>query len=118
MAALPDYVRVVFAGQSEEFDPSVERTEMERGVPKQRIINTSVLMKLSMSFYFASAADAMAFDDWYFDDIKRIGWFTMLHPFTGASITCRFDSGSIGKLVPDEMWVGDFRRDVTVEYLR
>ena len=49
MASLPGVALVMFDGQQRTFDPSVLRTEMERGVPKQRLLNTQVLVKQSMS---------------------------------------------------------------------
>ena len=118
MASLPSVARVIFEGQGRSFDPSVLRTEMERGVAKQRVENTQVMMKQKVSLYFADAAAVEAFDEWYFDEIGRIGWFTMTHPFNGKTITSRFEEGALGDLAPDDKETGDFRMDVTVEYLR
>jgi hypothetical protein len=108
----------MFDGQKREFDPSVERTEMERGVPKQRLLNTQVLVKQAMSLYFDSISAAEQFEAWYFNEIRRIDWFTMVHPYTGAPVTVRFEGGAIGELVPDDKFSSDYRRDVVVEYLR
>ncbi|WP_313493762.1 hypothetical protein [Stenotrophomonas sp.] len=118
MASMPSVARVVFDGQSRSLDPSVLRTEMERGVPKQRVENSQVLMKQSMTLYFTGMEAVLAFEDWYFDDIGRIDWFTMDHPFTGQVITARFEGGALGQLAPDEKEAGDYRMDVVVEYLR
>jgi len=118
MAAFPSVARVIFEGQARSFEPSVLRTEMERGVPKQRVENSQVLMKQSVSLYLSSTADIQAFDDWYFDVIKRIDWFTMVHPYTGQVITARFEGGALGQLVPDDKATGDYRMDAVVEYLR
>ena len=100
MAAFPSDICVLTGGYGESFDPSVERTEMERGVPKQRLVNTQVLAKIKCALLFNSSADADTFEAWYFDTIKRIGWFQIKHPRTGATITARFEGGSIGTLVP------------------
>jgi len=118
MASLPAVARVMFDGQKRSFEPSVLRTEMERGVPKQRLLNTQVLVKQAMVLYFSSIADWETFDTWYMGDIKRIGWFTLIHPFTGKQITARFENGALGDLVPDEKLPGDYRMDAVVEYLR
>lgn len=118
MAALPSNVLVAFPGQKKSIAPSVLRSEMERGVPKQRLLNTRALVTQAMTLYFPSLEVAEQFEAWYFDTIGRIDWFTMTHPFTGATITARFPGGEIGDLVPDEKEVGDYRRDLTVEYLR
>jgi hypothetical protein len=118
MASMPSVARVVFDGQARSFEPSVLRTEMERGVPKQRLENSQVLVKQRMTLYFTGMEAAIAFEDWYFDEIGRIDWFTMTHPFTGQAITARFENGALGQLAPDEKEAGDYRMDVVVEYLR
>lgn len=118
MAALPSYVTLLFDGFAEEFDPSVLRTEMERGVPKQRVINTHVMQEVSARLLFKSAADAASFESWYFDTIKRVGYFDFTHPRTGATLSGCFKEGRLGPLVPlipDFSWTA---RDVTLEYLR
>ena len=118
MAQFPSYVKIRFAGYAEEFDPSVERVEMERGVPKMRLVNSQVMQDLMATLQFNSAAEAAAFEAWYFDDIKRIGWFTMEHPRTKATITARFKNGGIGRLVPLMTQFKFSVRDVVLEYLR
>lgn len=118
MAALPSYVTVRMTGFSESFDASVQRTEMERGMPKQRLLNTQVLQKLNVSLLMATAEQAEDFIDWYLDTIKRIGFFTMRHPRTGATISVRFEGGSIGELRSISGTDGLWQRDVVVEYLR
>ena len=118
MSALPGYVIVRPTGYSESFEPSVERTEMERGMPKQRVVNSQVLQKLHVSLLVHTAADAEAFLDWYALDIRRIGFFTMRHPRTGAMVNVRFENGDIGSLRSISGSDGLWQRDVTVEYLR
>jgi hypothetical protein len=118
MATFPTDVCFGFEGYSETFDPSVDRTEMERGVPKQRVINSQVLVKINAGLIFKSAAAVVSFDTWYFDTIKRIGWFTMPHPRTGATITARFENGALGALTSMAPAFGVARREVVLEYLR
>lgn len=118
MADFPSYVHILTDGFSDSFDPSVERTEMERGVPKQRLVNSQVLVKLGATLFFRSAADVTAFETWYFDTISRIGWFQMRHPRTGMAITARFEGGSIGTLVPLGPAFFIASRAVALEYLR
>lgn len=119
MATFPSGVLVMLMdGYGEEFDPSIERTEMERGAPKQRRLNTQVMDEISVRLMFTSKADVDAFDAWYFDTIERIGWFDFTHPRTGAVIKARFKEASIGRL---EVLIPDFSycyRDVVLEYMR
>ena len=118
MAALPSYVKVSFSGYGEAFDPAIERTEMERGMPKEATRNSQVLMKVSATLMFMSAADAASFEDWYFDTLGRVGFFTMAHPRTGATITARFENADIGQLVPLTPRFAMSQRNVVIEYLR
>lgn len=119
MTVLPSYVQILFDGFGEEFDPSVERTEMERGVPKQRLLNTHVMAEIPVSLLFATQAATAAFEDWYFDVLRRIGWFQMPHPRTGATITARFKDGKIGRLAPRSPRMTCYvRTGVVLEYLR
>lgn len=118
MAALPEYVTVLFDGYGEEFEPAVLRSEMERGPPKERLLNTQVLQQVAARLLFKSKADAASFEAWYFDTIKRVGYFDVAHPRTGNTISAKFRGGEIGRLVP---LVPDFSwsvRDVVIEYMR
>ncbi len=118
MIILPATTTVMMDGISESFDPGVERTEMERGVPKQRIVNTRVMAKIKASFYFETAAAADEFEDWYFDTLKRISWFQFRNPRNGRELTVRFEGGSIGELTLIDDTAFDSKRTVVLEYLR
>lgn len=118
MAAFPSYVKVLFAGYGEEFDPAVERTEMERGVPTQRVINSGVLVEVHATLLFSRTTDIASFETWYHGTIKRIGWFDLVHPRTGATVVARFKGGDIGRLVPRNPQFSRATRAVVMEYLR
>lgn len=116
--AWPTYAKFVLTDISEGFEPSVERTEMERGVPKQRIINSSVMVQIAGSVVFCSKADIASFETWYFDTIERIGWFDFTHPRTGVVVQARIVGGDIGPLQPRSSRFELASREVTLEYLR
>lgn len=118
MATITDFCKILFSAYSESFDPSVLVTEMERGMPTQRVQNTQVVMKLNASLLFRSSEDITGFENWYFDEIKRIGFFPMQHPRTGLTISVRFEKGSIGVLTPQAPGFWLAQRDVVLEYLR
>lgn len=118
MASLPSYVAIRFPEYSEGFDPSVERTEMERGPAKQAIKNTHVFKQPKATFMFMSLADAIAFEDWYFNTIKRVGYFDFVHPLTGQPVQARFMGGDIGELVPLSPGFAQSQRTVTLEFMR
>jgi hypothetical protein len=118
MAVFPGYAQVLADSVSESFEPSVLRTEMERGVPKERIQNSQVMATLSLTALFMGRDDANAFVNWYLDTIGRIGWFDFPHPRTGQVVRARFVGGAIGQLKSEK---GRFERStcpLTVEYLR
>jgi hypothetical protein len=116
--AWPSYARFVLTGASESFDPSVERTEMERGIPKERIINSDVMVQITGQVLFESKADVESFETWYFDTIGRIGWFDFRHPRTLQTVQARFVGGRLGELMPHAGAFAVASRVVTIEYLR
>lgn len=118
MALWPSYARLVLAGASEAIEPSVLRTEMERGIAKQRVINSSVLARISGTVLFQSKTDIASFDTWYLSTIFRIDWFDVTHPRTGAPIVARFPGGEIGDLQPAQGGFAIATRSVVLEYLR
>lgn len=118
MAVFPSYAHILTDGFTESFDPAVERTDMERGVPKQRLLNSQVMAKVNATVFFRKKEDIAAFESWYFDTIKRIGWFQIKHPRTGVTITARFEAGNIGTLAPLGPAFFIASRAVVMEYLR
>lgn len=118
MAVWPSYARFILTGAGEEFDPSVERTEMERGLPKQRIVNSDVMATISGAVLFTSDSDIASFEQWYFQDVGRVGFFEFRHPRTGTLVQARFVNGQLGRL---EALSGGFAiasREVMLEYVR
>lgn len=118
MAALPDYVKILLEGAGEEFDPGVVVSEMEKGLAKMRVSSARVVAEVPAVLQFYSTADTLAFEDWYFNTIKRIGFFDVKDPRTGQLRAMRFKGGDIGKLEPLVGRYAKARRSVTLEYLR
>ena len=118
MAQLPKYLTILIDDTGEEFDPGVIKSEMERGMAKQRVGQSRVVVEMPVTLLFNSAADAESILDWYFQTIRRIGFFTWLDPRTQTERTGRFKGGGIGKLIPT---IGDYaqsKRSCVLEYLR
>lgn len=118
MAALPNYVGFLFSDFGETPAPSVLRTAMERGVPKERLINSHVLVQMRVTLVFRTPQQATDFETWYYEDIQRIGWFDMPHPRTAQTIRARFVAGDIGTLVPRVPTFKGSQRTASIEYLR
>jgi hypothetical protein len=117
MTQLPDYLTILLDDTGEEFDPGVIKSEMERGMAKQRVGQSRVVVEVPVTLLFDSAADAESFYDWYFNTIKRIGFFTWTDPGPDGSHG-RFKDGSIGKLVPTIAGYAQSKRSCVLEYLR
>ena len=118
MAALPSYVRVMRDDAGEQFDPGVVVSDMERGLQKMRVGNSRVAVHVQATLYFGSRADSISFEDWYFNTIKRIGFFDWKDPRSGTIRSVRFKGGAIGQLEPITSRFGQSKRTVTLEYLR
>ncbi|SOO08830.1 hypothetical protein [Xanthomonas citri] len=118
MASLPADVRLLAGDLGEEPEPSVQRTEMERGPAKQAIINTRVMVELPVTMVFLTAESMAAFDDFYFNEIGRVGYFTMVHPRTRQQISACFKGGAIGRLQATNAAFTQGTRQAVVEYLR
>ncbi|WP_349782325.1 hypothetical protein [Xanthomonas arboricola] len=118
MPEFPAYVGIMANDFGEEPVPSVERTEMERGRPKVRLLNTGVMVELPCTLLFLSKADMAAFDRWFFDEIKIVGEFTMQHPRTGLQIVANIKGGAIGRLQPRNPMFTSATRQTVIEYLR
>lgn len=115
MATFPSYAIIRRDSFSEDPQPSVLRTEMERGAPQQSLVNSQDLVLLNVSIVFESLADAAAFKAWHKNTIGKVGHFDLVHPISGATVDAWFREGYIGKLQP--FGVGMYSRDCVIEYL-
>lgn len=100
LPTLPSYARAIMSTASDTPKPQVDRTEMDRGPAIQRVSGGRVLFNSAMELLFESNADVNSFMDWYVNTIGVIGWFTMRHPRTSATITARFPRGELGDVTP------------------
>lgn len=117
MADFPSYAHIQFQGFADDPKPSVLRTEMERGSPKQALQNSQDLVSMSVSLLFLSAADAILFKAWHKDTIGKVGTFNITHPLTGSTVSAWFREGYIGPLVPLGPGFAPCSRDCVIEYL-
>ncbi|QYW02489.1 hypothetical protein CPT_Silvanus_015 [Stenotrophomonas phage Silvanus] len=118
MSNWPATAKIILPGYGEEPQPSIRRTEMERGMPKQSLMNTHVMQELTFTVQFETEEAAQEFEDWYFNDLRRIGFFNFRNPRTRQVVSARFKEAKIGSLSPITGGFGLTQRTVTVEYLR
>lgn len=95
MAAFPNAGKLLFDGFTETPDAGVVRTPMELGLPKQRKLQSRVLVKRPVRYLFTSKADYNAFLVFHETTIGRVGWFDWTDPKSGNVIQARIEGGKI-----------------------
>jgi hypothetical protein len=99
MAAFPTTIQFEWRDFAEQNASVVLRTEMERGVPKQRRINSDAMVTLTLTMNFKTKAAFAAFDAWFYGDaLAGAAWFDFVHPRTGATVQARFVGGAMGNV--------------------
>lgn len=99
MATFPPSARYDWRDLSEKPESVVDRTEMERGIPKQRRTASDARVEVAITVHHDTKADAAAFEDWFFDDINAgQAWFDFLHPRLGITVQARIVKGELGEL--------------------
>lgn len=117
MAAFPT-VKYSWRDLEEAPQTVVERVEMERGMPKQRRTNSDILVRMPLTVYFDTKAEAAAFWAWFKDDINAgADYFTIAHPRTGATVTARVVGGQLGPLTFEQRTLEASYRTLQIEWL-
>lgn len=118
MAAFPT-VKYAWTDLAEEPDPVVERTPMERGMPKQRRINSDARVQLTLTLHFDTKAEATAFETWFYTDIDAgQDCFDYVHPRTGSTVLARIVGGRLGPLSYQNPTREASSRQLQIEYWR
>ncbi|MFN4360518.1 MAG: hypothetical protein ACK4F4_07320 [Hylemonella sp.] len=116
MATFPTYVKLGWRDSGETHRPIVDRVDMDRGIPKQRVNASDVLVTVPLTLMFDSASDADDFEDWFYTE--GMAWFDFTLPRNGTVVQARIVGGDIGTLVPKRGdWVYS-QRQVKLEYVR
>lgn len=119
MAIWPSGMRYDWRDFSETPEPVVERSEMERGVPKQRRISSDARVELQLTLHFDTTAEIAAFEAWFYTTIKAgQDWFDFPHPRTGATVQARIVGGELGALTYLRRPLDKAKRTVKLEYWR
>jgi hypothetical protein len=121
MAVFPSYVQVAMGSMSEDRAPVVLRSEMERGVPKQRRMASDTMVSVTLTMAFKTLSDHTAFEAWFDSQIgSGTDWFDWTHPRTGTVVRARFMGGKLGALAATHGTYkrGRCQRTATLEYLR
>lgn len=118
MATFPPTLKILIQ-TNEAPAPVVIRSDMERGIPKQRRIAADVLVTVPISVIFFNKQQAADFEDWFYNDIGGgADFFDWTDPRTGAAVEARIVGGQLGELVPMSQGYNLSRRSMTLEYVR
>ncbi len=119
MATFPPYVKLGWRDHAEKPTPVVVRSEMERGVARQRRTHADSLVTVPVTAYFDTAADSLAFETWFFGDAGAgTAWFDFTLPRTNAVTQARVVGGDIGSLKPSTKNWAFSERTFQLEYVR
>lgn len=116
MPTFPTGVKLGWRDSNEAPRPIVERSEMDRGIPKQRVIAADTLVKVPLTLYFDTAAAATDFETWFYSD--GLSWFDFTLPRTGAVVQARIVGGKLGPLVPKTGNWAYSSRQIELEYVK
>lgn len=103
-------------GHAEQHQPIMLRTEMERGVARQRRQSADSRISVPCTLVFRSASAAAEFEAWYY--AEGYAWFDFTLPRTGAVVQARIIGGDIGALSPLTPAWNASERSVVLEYVR
>jgi hypothetical protein len=120
MAAFPD-VPYGWRDLTETAAPVIARSEVDRGIPKQRRVQADPLITLSLTVYFDAAAEQQDFEDWFYSaEGANAGaaWFDFTHPRTGVVVQARVVGGQLGPLKHSSQTLAMSERTLQIEYVR
>lgn len=119
MATFPTYVKTVWNQTTEQVNPVVIRSEMERGVPKQRRQSTNPMANLSLTLVFGHKKRIEDFESWFYNDIGAGAlFFDFTHPRTGETIQARIVGGQLGQVTPLGLYRERYTMPLELEYLK
>ena len=118
MAAFPSYVKI--ASPIEEAPASVIlRSEMERGVPKQRRFAADTLVEQQVTLYFYTKQNSIDWETWFYTDINGgADFFDWTDSRSGSTVQARVKDGQPGALkLMVHKWAFS-QRTLIIEWLR
>lgn len=119
MATFPGYVKLGWHDSGEQASSMVQRTEMERGVAKQRRTQADMVVTVPVTAYFNTALDASNFETWVYSTINGgMDWFDFTSLRTGGTVSARIVGGDIGSLTPAVGSWARSKRSFRLEFVR
>lgn len=119
METFPSYARIQFRNAGEQPSSVLVRSDMERGVAKQRRVAADAIVRVPLALLFRTSADAASFETWFYTAINAgADWFNWTDPRTGTTREARVVGGEIGTLVPLSNTWAFAERELVIEYIR
>lgn len=104
---------------SETNESVVERSEMERGIPKQRRIASDARVEVAVTLHFDSTTEISDFETWFYSTVDAgQAFFNWTHPRTGATLQARIVDGDAGALKYLRRALDKATRSFKLEYWR
>lgn len=101
MATFPTYAKLVLEGFKKDRESALQRTDMERGPPKQPRIKSRVLVTRKLTYAFDSKTDYNNFLTWFNTSINRgAAWFDWTDPETSTVKKARIVNGKLSEEKP------------------
>ena len=119
MAAFFPGARYDWRDLTETPDAVVERSEMERGIPKQRRTASDARVEVTITLHFDTAAEITAFETWFYTTVNAgQDFFDWVHPRTGGTLQARMVGGELGPLRYLRRPLDKATRSIKLEYWR
>jgi hypothetical protein len=118
MATWPTWVDFEWRGLQVTPDSITTRSAMDRGIPKQRRVQSDQRHVVTLPLSFKSAAQVVAFEDWVRLDLASgMAWFDFALPWRpGVTVQARIVDGKLGPLSYQQRTLQAAQRTVTIEY--
>lgn len=118
MAAFPPTVKIGFP-KAENPASAILRTEMERGIAKQRRMSADVMVKQEVTAFFDTAQQATEWESWFYGSIGAgADFFDWRDQRTGTTRQVRIVDGKPGALTPATVNWAYSQRTFTIEWVR
>lgn len=117
--SFPDNVLVLMQGFQEKPSDIALRTEMDKGVAKQRRKQTDVIITVPLTLVFLTADIAASFETWFYHDAGAgMVWFDWLDPRVNVLRSARCVANTLGALAPygDVAQFKVTSRTISIEY--
>lgn len=119
MPAFPSTQKFGWRDLQEAPQPVVARSEVERGIPRQRRTASDAMVQIQLMLFFDTKAEAASFETWFYTDIVAgQAWFDFTHPRTGQALQARVVGGQLGPLQFDQRTLNASKRAITIEFVR